>query len=176
MMPIGQQLRDRVLRVSFVRPEVSIPMIKRRLSPPSDLLVDISCCNKRLSSDIIASFLPNGLKHVCYFELEDQVYATTWIRSKLFHDIKPTTNMRYYTYVDFSEAGTTINSYNRMRKQGVLIKFLLSIAAILSLIVFALIQQQQATWAQLATLLLTIVAGVGLVNDVFGLKDHFLRQ
>jgi hypothetical protein len=135
--------------------------------------VDISGCNKKVSSDVISSYILNGISHICCFELDDRVYSQAWKTQGLsrdYHDIRK--DIPFYEYIDFSKAGTTIKSFNRMRSQGKIIKLLLAVSIILGVMVFVLIQQQQNALAQYAVIGLTLVTGLGLINDIFGVADR----
>lgn len=172
-MPSLSQLEERIIRVLFTNPEFSIKDLKETFHNMNKLIVDISGCNKKVSSDVISSYILNGIKHICCFELDDRVYSSEWKvqgLSKDYHDI--CRDIVYYEYIDFSRAGTTIKSFNRMRSQGKLITFLLIISIVLGVIVFVLIQQQQNVLAQYAAIVLALVTGLGLINDLFGVADR----
>jgi len=174
IFPPLEQLEERIVKILFTNPEFSIKDLSKRFSNTDKLIVDISGCNKKVSSDVISSYIPNGISHICYFELDDIVYSQEWRDKKLsmnFHDICK--EFDRYEYIDFSRSGTTIKSFNRMRSQGKLIKLLFVISIILGIIVLALIQQQQNVLAQYAAIALTLVTGLGLVNDIFGVVDRF---
>lgn len=172
-MPPLTQIDEKIIRVLFTNPTLSVREIKHRISDFGDLIVDVSGCNKKVSSDIISSYISNGINHVCCFELDDKVYSKEWQQdglSKMYHDIRK--DIVYYEYIDFSNSGTTIESFNRMRSQGMIIRFLFLVSIILGILVIVLIQQQQNIFAQYAALLLAAVTGLGLFNDVFGLVDR----
>lgn len=172
-MPLLSQLDERIIRILFTNPEFSIKELKDRFHNIDSLIVDISGCNKKVSSDVISSYMLNGIKHICCFELDDSVYSPEWKNqglSKDYHDI--CRDIVYYEYIDFSSAGTTIKSFNRMRSQGQLVKLLLMISIVLGVTVFVLIQQQQNVLAQYAAIALALVTGLGLINDIFGVADR----
>ncbi|MFN6481344.1 MULTISPECIES: hypothetical protein [unclassified Nostoc] len=166
-------IEERIIKILFVNPEASIKNIKRNFLDLDNLIVDISGCNKKVSSDIISSYISSGIKHVCCFELDDRVYSKEWRTkglSKMYHDIHQ--DIVCYEYIDFSESGTTIESFNRMRSQGKVIKLLLVLSIFLGVMVFVLIQQQQSVLAQYAAVTLALITGLGLVNDIFGVVDR----
>lgn len=172
-MPSLNQLEERIIRVLFTNPEFSIKDLKDKFHNIDNLIVDISGCNKKVSSDVISSYILNGIKHICCFELDDRVYSSEWKNqglSKDYHDIYR--DIIYYEYIDFSKSGTTIKSFNRMRSQGKLITFLLITSIVLGVLVFVLIQQQQNILAQYAAIALALVTGLGLINDIFGVADR----
>ena len=172
-MPILTQVEERIIKILFTNPEISIKNIKRRFPDPNNLLVDISGCNKKVSSDVISSYIASGIKHICCFELDDKVYSNEWRTkklSKMYHDICK--DIIYYEYIDFSKSGTTINSFNRMRSQGQIIRLLLAISIFLGVMLFVLIQQQQSIFAQYAAIVLALVTGLGLFNDIFGIVER----
>jgi len=176
LFPAFTQMEERVIRVNFVQPEELITTIKKKFTDLDNIIVDVSGCNKRLSSDIISSFILAGISHICCFELEDEVYSQEWRdsgKSRLFHDLKDKDGISYYTYVDFSKPGTTIQSFNRMRRQGKMITFLLLLNLISGAAIVTFIQQQQNFFAILAGLLAAVATGLGFFNDVFGLRDRF---
>lgn len=173
-MPPPDMVEKRIEKIQFANPDLSIKDLKNKFRDTDELIIDISGCNKKVSTDIISSYILNGIKHICYFELDNIVYDPDWKKknlSKDYHDLCKD-NLLYYEYVDFSETGTTIKSFDRMRSQGKLIKFLSIISIILGFIVIVLIQQQQNNLAQYATIVLTLVTGIGLVNDIFGITDR----
>jgi len=172
-MPSLSQLEERTIKILFTNPEFSTKDLNNKFNDMDKLLVDVSGCNKKVSSDVISSYILNGIRHICCFELDDKVYLQEWRRqglSKDYHDISRDSS--YYEYIDFSKSGTTIDSFNRMRSQGKLIKLLFVISIVLGVIVFGLIQQQQNVLAQYATIALTLVTALGLINDIFGVADR----
>ncbi|OUL23448.1 hypothetical protein BV378_21105 [Nostoc sp. RF31YmG] len=167
------QLEERIIKILFTHPDSSIKNIKRKFPDINNLIVDISGCNKKVSSDVISSYISSGVKHICCFELDDKIYSKEWRTkglSKMYHDISK--DIIYYEYIDFSKSGTTIESFNRMRSQGQFIKVLLVISILLGVIVFMLIQQQQNVLAQYAALVITLLTGLGFINDIFGIVDR----
>jgi hypothetical protein len=172
-MHLLSKSEERIIRVLFTNPEFSVKELKDKFHNVDNLIVDISGCNKKVSSDVISSYILNGIKHVCCFELDDRVYSSGWRDkglSKDYHDIYG--DVIYYEYIDFSKAGTTIKSFDRMRSQGKLITFLLMTSIVLGVLVFVLIQQQQNILAQYAAIALALVTGLGLINDLFGVADR----
>ena len=173
IVPSLNQLEEKIVKVLFTNPEFSTKVLIQKFHDVDKLLVDISGCNKKVSSDVISSYILNGISHICCFELDDKVYSQEWKDKGLsrdYHDICK--DIPFYEYVDFSKAGTTIKSFNRMRSQGKLIKLLFVISIVLGVIVFGLIQQQQNILAQYATIALTLVTALGLINDIFGVADR----
>lgn len=173
-MPLTAQIDERTIKVLFTNPALSIKEIKHRFPDLNDLIIDISGCNKKVSSDVISSYISNGISHVCCFELDDKIYSKEWQQdglSKMYHDIRK--DIVYYEYIDFSDSGDTIKSFNRMRSQGAIIRLLFMISITLGILVIILIQQQQNIFAQYTALFLALVTGLGLFNDVFGLMDRF---
>lgn len=172
-IPPMTQVDEKIIRVLFTNPALSVREIKHKIPDFRDLIVDVSGCSKKVSSDIISSYIASGINHVCCFELDDKVYSQEWRQdglSNMYHDIRG--DIVYYEYIDFSDSGNTIESFNRMRSQGVIIQCLFAISIILGILVIILIQQQQNVFAQYAALLLALVTGLGLFNDVFGLVDR----
>ncbi|MEH2181717.1 hypothetical protein [Nostoc sp.] len=172
-MPSSSQLEERIIRVLFTNPEFSTKDLNKKFHDMDELIVDISGCNKKVSSDVISSYILNGIRHICCFELDDRVYSQEWKTQGLsrdYHDI--CRDIVCYEYIDFSKSGTTIKSFNTMRSQGRLIKLLLVISIVLGVMVFVLIQQQQNVLAQYAAIALALVTGLGLINDIFGVADR----
>ncbi|RCJ39700.1 hypothetical protein A6770_11480 [Nostoc minutum NIES-26] len=172
-MPMLNQVEERIIKILFTNPEISIKNIKKRFPDLNDLLIDVSGCNKKVSSDVISSYISSGIKHICCFELDDKVYSKEWrIKgfSKMYHDICK--DIIYYEYIDFSKSGTTIKSFNRMRSQGQLIRILLALSIFLGVILCVLIQQQQSIFAQYAAMALALVTALGLFNDIFGIVER----
>jgi lipoprotein signal peptidase len=64
----------------------------------------------------------------------------------------------------------SVKSFNRMRSQGKLVTFLLITSIVLGILVFVLIQQQQNILAQYAAIVLVLVTGLGLINDILELR------
>ena len=121
-VPTLYQAESRIIKVVFEKPELSTNRIKKLFPNVQRLLVDITGCSKKVSTDIIASYLSRGVNHIRYFELDKEVYEKKW--DKMYHNIRK--ELPYYEYIDFSDPGTTtIASFNRMRFQGWLIKLLL---------------------------------------------------
>lgn len=175
LFPPIAQMEERIIRVSFVQPEESIPTIKKKFVELDNLIVDISGCNKRLSSDIISSFILAGLTHICCFELEDEVYSQEWRdsgRGLIYHDLKDKDGVVYYAYVDFSKPGTTIKSFDQMRLQGRAVRLLFMIVVVLGVAVAFLIQQEQNGYAQIATVIIISITALGFINDIFGIFDR----
>lgn len=173
IIPPLNQLDEKIIKILFTNPEFSVKDLNRKFHDTDKLLVDVSGCNKKVSSDVISSYILNGISHICCFELDDRVYSQEWRTQGLgkdFHDIRK--DIPFYEYIDFSKAGTTIKSFNQMRSQGKIIKLLLAISIILGVMVFVLIQQQQNALAQYAVIGLTLVTGLGLINDIFGVADR----
>lgn len=173
IVPSMTQLEERIIKVSFTNPASSILELKKKFNHPDRIIIDISGCNKKVSMDTISSYISNGIKHICCFELDDIVYSPEWKDeglSKDYHDIYR--DIAYYEYIDFSKAGTTIESFNRMRSQGKLVRFLFIISVVLGVMVFVLIQKQQNIFAQYAAISLALITGLGLVNDIFGVVDR----
>jgi hypothetical protein len=167
---------ERLIRVNFVQPEELITTIKKNFTDLNNVIVDVSGCNKRLSSDIISSFILAGISHICCFELEDEVYSQEWRdsgKSRLFHDLKDKDGVSYYTYVDFSKPGTTIKSFNRMRLQGRMISVLLLLNLISGAAIVIFIGQQQSSYSIFFGLFTVFSTALGLFNDAFGLRDRF---
>ena len=174
VFPSISQVEENIIRMSFIQPELYINDIKRKISESNKLIVDVSGCNKRLSTDVISSFIPNNIVHICCFELENEVYAPKWRntgKSKLYHDLMDE-DMLYYSYVDFYQPGTTKKSFDKMRFQGNIVKMLFIILIFLSVLIFTLIQQQENIYAQIAVVSLSLVATLGLVNDALGLRGY----
>lgn len=173
IMPALSQVEEKIIKVLFTNPALSIKQIKQKFPNTSNLMIDISGCNKKVSSDVISSYISNGINHICCFELDDKVYSKEWRTnglSKMYHDIHQ--DIIYYDYVDFSQSGTTIESFNRMRSQGKIIRLLLAVSLVLGVLVFILIQQQQSVVAQYAAIALATATGLGLFNDIFGIVDR----
>jgi hypothetical protein len=173
IMPPLPQIEERIVKVLFTNPAPSIKDLKLRFPGVDTLIVDISGCNKKVSSDVISSYISSGINHICCFELDDRVYSKEWRAnglSKMYHDIGK--DIAYYEYIDFSKSGTTIESFNRMRSQGKIIRLLFAVSVVLGVLVFVLIQQQQSVFAQYAAITLALVTGVGLFNDIFGIVDR----
>lgn len=174
-MPSLNQLEERIIKILFINPALSIKQIKRRFPEINNLIIDISGCNKKVSSDIISSYISNGINHICCFELDDKVYSDEWKKRypalhNMYHNIRK--DLIYYEYIDFSKSGTTIESFNRMRSQGKVIRLLFVLSIVLGVLVFVLIQQQQSIFAQYAAVALALVTGIGLFNDIFGIAER----
>lgn len=176
-VPTLYQAENSIIKVVFSKPELSINWIKKRFPNSDNLLIDITGCSKKVSTDIIASYLPSGIEHIKYFELDKVVYEERW-KNKMYHNIRK--DLPYYEYIDFSEPGTTtISSFNRMRFQGHLIKTLFFVILLLGFLIVFLINEQQSVLAQYASILLSMVTGVGVVlgllNDTIGAYNIFKR-
>ncbi|NJN88240.1 MAG: hypothetical protein HC881_20550 [Leptolyngbyaceae cyanobacterium SL_7_1] len=123
VMPPLSQIEERIVKVLFTNPALSIKELKLRFSNIDTLIIDVSGCNKKVSSDVISSYISNGINHICCFELDDKVYSEEWRAkglSRMYHDIVK--DIIRYEYIDFSKSGTTIESFNRMRSQGKIIR------------------------------------------------------
>ena len=169
-VPTLYQAENRIIKVVFSKPELSINRIKKNFPNSRNLLVDITGCSKKVSTDVVASYLSSGVEHVRYFELDKEVYQERW-QNRMYHNVRK--DLPYYEYIDFSEPGTTtIESFNRMRSQGYLIKLLFIIILLLGSLVAFLISKQQNILAQYVSLLLSIITGIGLLlgllNDTVG--------
>lgn len=173
-LPKPAQLEARVIRTSFVRPQDVIPIIKRLSQNLDDCLVDITGCSKQLAGDVMSSFMANGIVHICHFELAVKAVSPEWKtmgKTMLYHDL--TGVVTYYEYKDFSNPGTTLESFRRLRVQGKIVKGLFLISVILGLAVIILIKQQQSNMAQISALALAVITGLGLMSDSFSLFDRF---
>jgi hypothetical protein len=176
IMPPPEQVESRLIRIDFTKPDNAVKVIKEKVSDIEKTIIDVSGCSKRLSTDIVASFIPGGIQNICCFELDDEIYSDEWKQkglSKRYYDLVGDDEVKYYAYVNFSTPGTTISSFNRMRSQGNIIKLLLVFVAVLGLVSFGLIQQGQNVYAQIATVIISLATAFGFVNDVFGLRDRF---
>jgi hypothetical protein len=177
VMPSPALFEDTIIRVLFTNPESSVNDLSKNFRDFDQLIVDITACNKKVSSDVISSYISSGINHVCCFELDDRVYSHEWKQkslSKNYHDIN-SEGIAYYEYIDFSRSGTTIDSFNRMRSQGKILRILLAISVALGLAVLALIQQQSAFAQYIATAfaaVTTLGLFLGLANDIFGIFDR----
>jgi hypothetical protein len=164
-VPHLHQVESRLIKVLFAKPDLSTPYIKKLFPTDENLIVDITGCNKKVFADVISSYISSGVKHIRCFELDKEVFDKRL--GRMYHNIRK--DLPYYEYVDFSEPGTTtINSFNRMRAQGRLIKLLLMIAIVLGILVVVLIENQKNALAQYASILLALVTALGLFNDSFG--------
>lgn len=175
-IPTPYQLESRIVKILFSKPELSISHIKRLFPDNASLLVDVTGCSKKVSTDVIASYLSSGIEHVRYFELDKQVYKNGW--QKIYHCIRK--DLPYYDYIDFSEPGTTISSFNRMRLQGRLIKILFLAILLLGALTVFLIEQHQENIARYASITLTGLTGIGVVigflNDSIGILSIVKRN
>lgn len=166
MVPQLSQVENRIIRIIYAKPELSTQAVKKLFPTRQSLLVDISGCSKKVSTDIIASYMSSGIENIRCFELDKQVVERKM--GKLYHNIR--VGLPYYEYVDFSKPGTTtIKSFNRMRSQGYQIKALFVITLLLGIVVVILIHQNKNVLAQYASIILAAVTGLGLINDSFGL-------
>lgn len=173
-IPQPTQLKDRVFKVVFVRPQDAIPDIKKKFADLDNLLVDVTGCNKHLAGDVMSSYMAHGIRNICHFELADRVFLPDWKadgKTLLYHDLKG--NISYYEYQNFSEPGPTIESFNRLRAQGRAMKALLILSVILGFVVILLIQQEQTAFAQIAALVIAIATGLGFMEDSLSLFDRF---
>ena len=172
-VPTLYQVEKRIIKVLFAKPELAIKTIKKIFPVADRLLVDISGCSKKVSTDVIASFMSEGIKRIRHFELDKKVY--TQKISRIYHNIC-NQGLHYYEYIDFSRPGTTINSFNRMRFQGNLLKILLIAALVLGISVVVLIQQNQIPLATLTSILFSALTAIGLIlgllNDGFNFFDR----
>ena len=104
--PSSTQIESRIIWLSFVNPHESIESLKQKFDC-DDLIVDITACTKRLSVNIVVSFLANGINHVSHFELADVVYSKQWQKFRMYHDLASSSATFYYAYDDFSLEGST---------------------------------------------------------------------
>lgn len=171
---ILEEIEEKLITVNFANPEQSINKIKNRVCDSQSLLVDISGCNKKLASDIISSYILKDIKHICCFELDDEVFSDERKNkgfSKMYHDLR--SNITYYEYIDFSKPGTTIKSFNSMRQQGEYIKLLVVFSFILGVAIFVLIQQQKFALAQYTGIIIFLANGTALLNNSITFFDRF---
>lgn len=71
-------------------------------------------CNKRVATDIVTSFLANGIAHVGHFELSNKVFDKAWSGTKMYHDLIQH-GVGYYEYDDFSVAGSTVDTIRSLQ-------------------------------------------------------------
>jgi hypothetical protein len=174
-VPTLYQVEIRIIRIVYSRPEISIKEVKKYFPNTKNVMIDISGCSRRVSSDIIASFMSNGISQIRHFELDSKVYREKIER--IYHSLYGQ-GLLYYEYIDFSKPGTTtISSFKRMRFQGNIIKILLALSLFLGISVIFLIQQNQTSLATLASILFSGLTAIGLIlgvlNDSFDFFERF---
>jgi hypothetical protein len=162
-LPPEKDLKEHIIRMSFVRPHLSVATIKKRFSDTSRLVIDITGTSKQLAGDIIVSFLSNGLQNVSHFVLEDKVYSDEWKqikKTRMYHDIVDDNGIRRYEYVNFAESYSTISSIRKLRSQGRWVRLLLATSMVLLIFVVGSLYFQEITitWVAAVT---SLFVGVG---------------
>ncbi|NER81067.1 MAG: hypothetical protein F6K42_16165 [Leptolyngbya sp. SIO1D8] len=170
--------RKRVIKILFAKPDLSVKKVKKLFLNSKELVIDISSCNKKVSTDVISCFMSSGIKGIRYFELDSRAYSNN-PQDRIYHKICGE-GLPYYDYIDFSEPGnSTLSSFNKMRFQGNVIKTLLFSVFLLALAIIVLIQQQRTSLAQLASILISVATVVslilGILNSGFDVFDRLKR-
>ena len=172
-VPNLAQTNTRLIPINYSDPGASVSTLKKYFPSQKDLLVDITGCSKKISTDVITSFFSRGFTNVRCFELDKEVFEKRL--NRIYHCIRR--NLPYYEYVDFSEPNTsTVKSFDRMRSQGYLVKLLLISTAVLGVLVAVLISQQKNTLAQYTSIFIAIMTGLGWINDSFGAAKILKRE
>lgn len=114
--PKAQEVESHIIWILFVKPHDSVPEVRKRFPTLSELIVDVTACNKRLATDVVTSFIASNIPHVAHFELADRVYSKEWNGSKMYHDLVKE-GIRYYSYDNFSAEGSTSFTINGLKSE-----------------------------------------------------------
>lgn len=177
LFPRPLQFQEKIIRIPFSSPDKGIKKIKEKFPDTLNVIVDISTCKKRLASDVITSFMVYGITHVCHFELSDKVYSPDWKTKKgsLIHELKED-SIAYYNYDDFSKDGTTVSSFNKLRKQGKVINLLLFVNIVLGLIIMGLIGFEQTYVAIIFTAIGILTMSLGFIEDSYNFYNRTFKE
>lgn len=172
--------KKKTLFIEFSSPDKLLTEIENQGLSRTELIIDISGCQKRLASDILTSFLSKGFERVCYFELADIVYDSEWkphlkpFEKKRYHEVR-NSDYIYYEYDDLGRTGLSSIRMNQLRGQGRIIRILLVVCLILGIVATIASSQEQTTASLASTAIIAIATTLGLLEDFFNFIERFRR-
>lgn len=171
-LPPDEKLKERIERIDFLRPHLSLAHLKEKFGKSENVIVDITAASTQVSNSLMASFMTDGFEHICYFALHDKVYSSDWSKTKLYHDLvgKGQTN---YSYSDFSKSDSIKYSFDKLRSRGKWVRILLFLSSLLVITVIVLIATQQTNTAQIVAITSAITIVAGLLESVANLSKQF---
>ncbi|HRJ76842.1 MAG TPA: hypothetical protein PLX90_12655 [Anaerolineales bacterium] len=171
-LPPDEKLKERIERIDFLRPHLSLAHLKEKFGKSENVIVDITAASTQVSNSLMASFMTDGFEHICYFALHDKVYSSDWGKTKLYHDLvsKGQTN---YSYSDFSKSDSIKYSFDKLRSRGKWVRILLLLSSLLVITVIVLIATQQTNTAQIVAITSAITIVAGLLESVANLSKQF---
>jgi hypothetical protein len=174
-LPSDEKLRDKIERIDFLRPHLSLAGLRKKHSNADDIIVDITATSTQVSGNLMASFMTDGFDHICYFALHDKVYNPDWERSgktKLYHDLVDDKGQAYYSYADFSKSDSVKYSFDKLRSRGRWVRILLLLSSLLVISVVMLLATQQTNVAQIAAVISAITILAGLLESFANLSKQ----
>jgi hypothetical protein len=171
-LPPDEKLKDRIERIDFLRPHLSLARLKEKFGKSENVIVDITAASTQVSNSLMASFMTDGFEHICYFALHDKVYSSDWGKTKLYHDLLEKGHINY-SYSDFSKSDSIKYSFDKLRSRGKLVRILLLLSSLLVITVIVLIATQQTNTAQIVAITSVITILAGLLESVANLSKQF---
>jgi hypothetical protein len=176
-LPSDEKLREKIMRIDFLRPHLSLARIKKNYNKSDDVIVDVTATSTQVSGNLMTSFMTEGFDHICYFALHDKVYNPSWEKAgktKLYHDLVGDKAQSYYSYADFSKSDSVRYSFDKLRSRGRWIKLLLIFSSLLAISVAVLLSIKQVNIAQITAIISAITLLIGLLESLTDLSKQFI--
>lgn len=113
IFPKPSRIQSNLIKISFSFPQQLAKSIKKLGIDHESMIVDITGCSKRVSSDVIVSSLSSNISNIYHFQLANKVYNNDWKKSgkqKLYHDLFDNIedkSIPYFIFDSFGEQGIT---------------------------------------------------------------------
>lgn len=173
-LPPEEKITEKVERIDFLRPHLSIQKLKKKFDKPDQVIIDITATSAQVSSNVLAACLSDGFEHICHFALDDKVYKPEWSKSgksRLYHDLIDKSK-KYYNYADFSKSETIKQSFDKLRSRGMLVRWLLLISCFLAITVVVSLSINQNNVAQFAAIGSSVTVLIGLLEALTNLSKR----
>lgn len=166
---------ETLLSIKFNSSKEILNIIKKLELNKKNVILDVSGCTKKVSTDMIVSCLNCGIHKVCSFELSDIVFSDEWKNSKgdeakLFHNLS-TENNSYYGYNNFANIGITSKILNKLLKKEYLFNILLLILLACSILFLIYTFYNTSVQSYIKDFLSIILSIVLLVVNILNIKD-----
>lgn len=171
-LPPDEKLKNKIERIDFLRPHLSLARLKEKFGKSENVIVDITAASTQVSNSLMASFMTDGFEHICYFALHDKVYSSDWGKTKLYHDLIDNKGQASYSYSDFSKSDSIKYSFDKLRSRGKWVRVLLSLSSLLVLTVIALLATQQTNTAQIVAITSAITILASLLESATNLSKQ----
>jgi len=172
-LPPDERLKDKVERIDFLRPHLSLGRLKKKFGRSEAVIIDITAASTEVSNSVMASFMTDGFEHICYFALHDKVYSSSWGKTRLYHDLVDGKGQANYSYSDFSKSDSIKQSFDRLRSHGKWIRALLLLSSLLVITVVVLLFTQQTNLAQILALISALTIIAGFMESILNISKQF---